>query len=394
MLSAPELLSQMSANITPMQRHHTTFQRRQQRSATQSRGNTGDRQTTSTSSTEDNLNLQRYTKNTFDRRRVSNANWKTSENATKVGLSRSSTSWLTEVDMSTCGDDSLGIKLLLCTDSAHHIYLDATTTGCSVLSDNQQSSVTFSGSKRADDVQLIGATLITAMGFSADQCGFDGDINTIIVNNSNHLPKNRSLFDDSIVVTTSSKPSATWSPSMPSKSSLPVTNAGHKTATDISLELNSLIATSGFTHHTDCTLDRDNLTDYSNGRDEQRGATTSVTEFNRIDLFFRSLATRVFVARSSVTLYISGTRVTDLPVTSEAGTLVTNNSGWTHHGSGIPVLVFDTGEGSRRDRALSIVLADPLTGFITWSQKIDHLSHYRSPANTFDVIEVLMSSSL
>jgi len=55
-------------------------------------------------------------------------------------------------------------------------------------------------------------------------------------------------------------------------------------------------------------------------------------------------------------------------------------SSWKLVDVGVPVLIVDTGHGRRR-RRLSVLLADPLTGFTLWRESVDHLADYRRAGN-------------
>ena len=100
----------------------------------------------------------------------------------------------------------------------------------------------------------------------------------------------------------------------------------------------------------------------------------SELEMNRIELFYRSQRTQVFVAGALARLLftraaLSANRRQSAPLASL----------WTEAASGVPVLLLDRGGlKTRARRQLRLCLADRRSGFPLFSDLIDHLSDYKS----------------
>ena len=96
------------------------------------------------------------------------------------------------------------------------------------------------------------------------------------------------------------------------------------------------------------------------------GSGVTARDVTRLDLFYRSYGTEVYVCRCLCDLSF-----TTPPPNSEE---LTN---WEPvKSTGIPVLILNTGDGKRR-RELFITIAERETGFSLWKDKINYLSNYR-----------------
>ncbi|ELU05315.1 hypothetical protein CAPTEDRAFT_65438, partial [Capitella teleta] len=114
-------------------------------------------------------------------------------------------------------------------------------------------------------------------------------------------------------------------------------------------------------------------------------------EIAQVEMFYRSHKTDVFVSQCIVYLYV-GSSASGLPQPSSmagAGALPDTAGGenWTYMKSGVLVVVMDTGE-SRRNRKLSIVLAERGTGFVLWKDNLDHLTEYQAPQPCFQTMHL------
>jgi hypothetical protein len=97
--------------------------------------------------------------------------------------------------------------------------------------------------------------------------------------------------------------------------------------------------------------------------DDDRGM--SKTDRLRIELFYRSRETEVYVCSCLADLFVgaSGAESSDDP------------SRWIHLHTGVPVWLLNTGRAVRR-RELVLVLADRRTGLPLWRDRISYLSNY------------------
>ena len=111
-------------------------------------------------------------------------------------------------------------------------------------------------------------------------------------------------------------------------------------------------------------------------------APVSEHEINQVEMFYRSHKTDVLVCQCLAHMY-AGT------VRSEQGTSsgTAEVGNWRYTQSGLPLLLFDTGE-SRRQRRLHIVFAEKGTGFVLWRDHVDNLTNYRSPRASFHIMHL------
>lgn len=113
---------------------------------------------------------------------------------------------------------------------------------------------------------------------------------------------------------------------------------------------------------------------------EQHGPTTlssyrllSETEVNILEQSLKSHKSSVYVAGCLANLYLTKTKLVDNGRQSRP-----ENDGWQLKQVGVPVLTFDSGLArNRRKRQLKVNLAERESGFVLWSDTIDHLSNYR-----------------
>lgn len=100
----------------------------------------------------------------------------------------------------------------------------------------------------------------------------------------------------------------------------------------------------------------------------------SEQEVQSIEHFLRSHKSSIYVCGCMANLYLTGTRLVDNGRCSAP-----TQEGWQLSKTGIPVLTFDSGLAKNRDkRRLSINLTERGSGFVLWSDIIDHLSNYRA----------------
>ncbi|CAH1250053.1 Hypp8744 [Branchiostoma lanceolatum] len=96
----------------------------------------------------------------------------------------------------------------------------------------------------------------------------------------------------------------------------------------------------------------------------------------QIESAFRSYKTEVFVCAGLANLYFAS--VQDMA----------DMQGWKYHSTGIPTVVFDTGDCPRRKRKLRILLAERGTGFILWQDSVDNYTNYKAPDKGFHTMMV------
>ena len=94
-------------------------------------------------------------------------------------------------------------------------------------------------------------------------------------------------------------------------------------------------------------------------------------ELERMNIFYRSHESEVFVARCMVDVY-SGA----LPKMA-SGIVNDESYVWIHTMTGIPVLVFNTGLDPRRNRELIVIVAQRDTGLALWQDRITYMINYR-----------------
>jgi hypothetical protein len=105
----------------------------------------------------------------------------------------------------------------------------------------------------------------------------------------------------------------------------------------------------------------------------------------RIEMFYRSNKTEVFVCACVARLYRSTAISTQQPVVTVSD--VQNSARWFPTAViGVPVIVIDSGESRCRDRKLYVLLADVHSGCSLWRDVIDHLSDYRAISSWFHVM--------
>jgi len=98
------------------------------------------------------------------------------------------------------------------------------------------------------------------------------------------------------------------------------------------------------------------------------------SEVQAVELLLRSHKSAVYVCGCMANLYLTSTQLVDNGRSSRP-----EQNGWRLSRTGIPVLVFDSGLAKNRQRKrLGISLAERGSGFVLWSDTIDHLSNYRA----------------
>lgn len=97
-------------------------------------------------------------------------------------------------------------------------------------------------------------------------------------------------------------------------------------------------------------------------------------EVIRIEHFLKSHKSSIYVCGCMANLYFTKTHLADNGRASKASI-----NEWKLNKTGVPVLIFDSGlTRNRNKRRLSISLAERGSGFVLWSDTIDHLSNYRA----------------
>lgn len=105
----------------------------------------------------------------------------------------------------------------------------------------------------------------------------------------------------------------------------------------------------------------------------------SDSDLEKIEMFYRSHRTHLFVGRCLVNLYVTETDLVDGGRISRP-----RIQDWKLTLTGIPVLIFNKGDTKSRDkRQIQICLAERGTGFPLWSDIIDSLSSYAVTQPTF-----------
>ncbi|CAA3006380.1 Hypothetical predicted protein [Olea europaea subsp. europaea] len=100
----------------------------------------------------------------------------------------------------------------------------------------------------------------------------------------------------------------------------------------------------------------------------------SEQEVHAIEHFLKSHRSSVYVCGCMANLYFTKTHLVDNGRASKA-----SNSEWKLNKTGVPVLIFDSGLAkNRQKKRLSISLTERGSGFVLWSDTIDHLSNYRA----------------
>lgn len=104
----------------------------------------------------------------------------------------------------------------------------------------------------------------------------------------------------------------------------------------------------------------------------------SEAEALKLELFLKSHKSAVYVCGCMANLYLTETQLVDNGRRSKP-----DANGWQLQHTGVPALTFDSGLAKNRSkRRLSIALAERGSGFILWSDTIDHLSNYRAYTTT------------
>ncbi|XP_013784075.1 uncharacterized protein LOC106468208 [Limulus polyphemus] len=98
-------------------------------------------------------------------------------------------------------------------------------------------------------------------------------------------------------------------------------------------------------------------------------------DLSRIEMFFRSHKTYIYVCHSLANLYF--TRLNSNGCVGE----------WVLEKTGVPVLLFDKGDTRARNRRrLQIVMAEKGTGFVLWRDIIDNLTNYKAQEDCFHTL--------
>lgn len=97
-------------------------------------------------------------------------------------------------------------------------------------------------------------------------------------------------------------------------------------------------------------------------------------EVSSLEHSLKAHKSSVYVAGCLANLYLTKTRLIDNGRLSSP-----ENDSWQLKQVGVPVLTFDSGLArNRRKRQLKVNLAERESGFVLWSDTIDHLSNYRA----------------
>ncbi|KPM07371.1 hypothetical protein QR98_0058630 [Sarcoptes scabiei] len=125
-----------------------------------------------------------------------------------------------------------------------------------------------------------------------------------------------------------------------------------------------------------CNVDQDSMTPKSNSPTSRL---LDSLETNRIEMFYRSHRTFVFVGQCLATLMFTETELVNGGRQSRP-----KSHEWKHFCIGVPVLLFNRGDTRSRDkRQIRICMAEQGTGFQLWSDVIDNLSSYKPLKATF-----------
>lgn len=138
------------------------------------------------------------------------------------------------------------------------------------------------------------------------------------------------------------------------------------------------------THQSDNSFDKKRSAAVSSGlndadqrhikRSEVKPDLLSESEIFSIEHFLRSHKSSIYVCGCMANLYLTSTQLVDNGRCS-----MPSADGWQLSRTGVPVLTFDSGlTRNRNKRRLSINLAERGSGFVLWSDIIDHLSNYRA----------------
>ena len=119
----------------------------------------------------------------------------------------------------------------------------------------------------------------------------------------------------------------------------------------------------------------------------------SEAEAQSIEHFLRSHRSSSYVCGCMANLYFTSTQLVDNGRRSRP-----SPDGWRLNKTGVPVLTFDSGLARNRSRKrLSISLTERGSGFVLWSDTIDHLSNYKAfgaaDRPTCDTFHVMYLSS-
>lgn len=107
---------------------------------------------------------------------------------------------------------------------------------------------------------------------------------------------------------------------------------------------------------------------------ESKSNLLSETEVYSIEHFLKSHKSSVYVCGCMANLYLTNTQLINNGRLSRP-----TENGWQLKETGVPVLTFDSGLAKNRDkRRLCINLTERGSGFVLWSDIIDHLSNYRA----------------
>lgn len=109
------------------------------------------------------------------------------------------------------------------------------------------------------------------------------------------------------------------------------------------------------------------------------GPTLSEFDLDKIEMFYRSHKTFVFVGQCAAGLYLTQAELVDGGRSSRPAI-----HGWKFLCAGVPVLIFNKGDTRSRDkRQIEICLAERGTGFRLWHDVIDNLSNYSAVHSSF-----------
>lgn len=112
----------------------------------------------------------------------------------------------------------------------------------------------------------------------------------------------------------------------------------------------------------------------TNSADDGKPNLLSDSELFSIEHFMKSHKSSTYVCHCMANLYFTSTRLVNNGRCSKP-----SSEAWQLSKTGVPVLTFDSGLARNRNRRrLSISLAERGSGFVLWSDIIDHLSNYRA----------------
>lgn len=136
-----------------------------------------------------------------------------------------------------------------------------------------------------------------------------------------------------------------------------------------SIAKSSIDGSSNSSHHESTT---DDNTESGSIPAEVQTCELTDQEVERVEVFFSSHKTYLYVCRCLANLYYTKLDSSDKP------------GNWELQRTGIPVILLDKGDTKARDkRMLQIVLSEQGSGFVLWSDIIDNLSNYREESSTF-----------